>query len=114
MKKLFFLLISIVFISGCTSLKSDFYPDTEDAPVLEFVWNGDLQPDQVRRITPYGVWEGWFEYENGIAYEPANEMQFYVDSTEPFPVLSVSKGIVVRAEEENKMVIIRCCCVSSY
>jgi len=69
------------------------YPDTNDAPVLDLYWD-DLDPEDVTRTTPYGCWEGWFEYDQGTAYEPANEMQFYT-RTGVTPIHAVCSGTVV-------------------
>lgn len=74
-----------------------YYPNTVAAPVLELTWDGELDPSAATRYTPYGVWEGQFEYAEGIAYEPANEMQFYV-ITEVSNLLAVSPGIVTQSE----------------
>ena len=82
---------------------SNFYPDTVDAPVLELKWDGEFNPKNITRITPYGVWEGWFDYNQGTAYEPANEMQFYM-KTDVEKYLAVAPGIVVQNEIHNSNV----------
>lgn len=75
----------------------EYYPDTTEAPVLELIWDGELDPTEAIRYTPYGVWEGWFEYPEGTAYEQANEMQFYMD-TEATDYLAIAPGIVTQSE----------------
>ncbi|TSC93670.1 MAG: hypothetical protein CEN91_158 [Candidatus Berkelbacteria bacterium Licking1014_85] len=80
---------------------TQFYPDTDNAPVLELKWDGKLDVKDVTRYTPYGVWEGWFDYEKGTAYEPANEMQFYI-KTETDKYLAVAPGIVSQNEQHGE------------
>jgi hypothetical protein len=80
--------------------KKIYYPDTSEAPVLELTWSGKLDPKSVIRIGPYGEWEGQFDYPEGIAYEPANEMQFYVD-TDVSDFLAVAPGIVTQKNMSN-------------
>lgn len=89
------LLFALVSLAGCVKSPGEFYPDTSEAPVLEFFWGPpDINLSQIVRTTPYGVWEGWFEADEGILYEPANEMQFYVAS-EKMPVRAVAPGIAI-------------------
>lgn len=76
---------------------SGIYPETTNAPVLKLSWDGELDPKTATRYTPYGVWEGQFNYPAGVAYEPANEMQFYV-ITEKENYLAAAPGIVTQNE----------------
>ena len=113
MKKLLFVFVVFVLIilTGCGGpvpmlfdeerMLYDIYPDTEEAPVLEFYWDGELSADNIKRITPYGVWEG----PPGI-YEPAVEMQFYT-KTYHDPVLAVASGTITGIESEMQSLIVR-------
>ena len=83
-------------LDGKYELLYTIYPDTGDAPVLDLYWD-DLDLEDVTRTTPYGCWEGWVECDEGTAYEPANEMQFYV-RTGRTPVHAVASGTVVLVE----------------
>jgi len=78
-------------------LISEIFPDTDGAPVLELAWDGELDPKTATRYTPYGIWEAQIEYEDGIAYEPANEMQFYL-ITDKENFLAAAPGIVIQNE----------------
>jgi hypothetical protein len=81
---------------------SGFYPDTDEAPVLEFFWGPpELDMSKIIRTTPYGVWEGWFETEEGFLYEPANEMQFYV-AGEKMPTRAVAPGILITLDRDTE------------
>mgnify|MGYP003987055771 CR=1 FL=1 len=80
--------------------KKVYYPDTSNVPILELVWSGNLDPESVVRIGPYGEWEGQFVYPEGVAYEPANEMQFYV-ATDVSDYLAVAPGIVTQKNMSN-------------
>ena len=91
--KLLAMKITVLFLifSGCINQEKtsnsqnnglemlyDIYPDTNDAPVLEFFWGPpEIQLDQIDRVTPYGVWEG----PPGV-WEPAVEIQFYTKNKE--------------------------------
>jgi hypothetical protein len=84
-----------------TTKEAEIYPDTQEAPVLELTWDGKLDPKTTTRYTPYGVWEGQEEYPEGVAYEPANEMQFYIQ-TDAKNMLAVAPGIVTQNELHGK------------
>ena len=93
----FLIIATITFITFkfiLTGPESHIYPDTDEAPTLEFISaSPGIDLDKIIRLGPYGVWEGWEETEDGRLYEPANEMQFYVES-EKLPVYAVAPGIV--------------------
>ncbi len=115
MKKIILIIIIIIIVAGAifflTKTKEEkmnfiqniissisekvYYPDTYDAPVLELTWSGELDPKSVIRIGPYGEWEDQVVYPGGVAYEPANEMQFYVD-TDVSDFLAVAPGVVTQ------------------
>lgn len=79
----------------------DPYPDTSEAPVLEFYWDGEIDLTEITRITPYGTWEGIFDG----AYEPAKEMQFYLESDKK-PIYAAAAGRVILNEKKHKSVTI--------
>lgn len=81
--------------------KTNIYPDTQKAPVLELTWSGELDPKDATRYTPYGVWEAQMKYPEGVVYEPANEMQFYVQTDEE-DYLAAAPGIVTQNELHGK------------
>jgi len=105
-KRNIFFLFLIIIIAGLVFLAirniekviiSDIYPNTDKDPVLELTWEGELDPKSATRYTPYGVWEARIKYPDGVAYEPANEMQFYITSSaENF--LAIAPGIVTQNE----------------
>lgn len=76
---------------GGITMNYEAYPDTDDAPVLEFIWGPpDLQPSQIVRVSPYGVWEG----EGGIyKSEPATEIEI-VTTTTHNPVRAPCPGTI--------------------
>ncbi len=76
------------------------YPETTEAPTLHLAWDGQVDLSNITRTTPYGVWEDWFEYEDGIAYEPAVEMQFYL-ITDATDFLAVAPGVLIRIEVDE-------------
>lgn len=48
----------------------DVYPDTDQAPVLDFIWGTpNLETDEIARVTPYGVLEG-----GGDTWSPSTEI----------------------------------------
>jgi hypothetical protein len=75
----------------------EIYPEVTQAPVLQLTWSGNLNPEDAIRYTPYGIWENVLEYNEGTAYEPANEMQFYM-KTDVSDYLAVAPGIVNRSQ----------------
>ena len=79
------------------------YPETAQAPLLQLTWPEDLNPKDAIRYTPYGIWENVQEHKEGMAYEPANEMQFYM-STNASDYLAVAPGIVTRSETHGGVV----------
>jgi len=82
---------------GFKNREQEIYPRTGKAPVLELTWDGELDPDDVTRYTPYGIWEALMRTPKGIAYEPANEMQFYV-KTDVKKLLAVAPGVVTQSD----------------
>lgn len=99
------LLVAIVLVGGLLhsgkKFKTEFYPSTASAPTLELSWDGTLDPIAVTRYTPYGIWEDWKQTSSGIAYEPANEMQFYVKNSGSPNYLAVAPGIITQKEAFN-------------
>lgn len=81
----------LIFARGVTTLLYDIYPDTDEAPVLEFLWGpSELQLSQIVRVSPYGAWEGsGGVYEN----EPATEIEV-VTTTTHNPVYAPCPGTV--------------------
>lgn len=81
----------------------EFYPDTEEAPNLEFYWGKDKKstPKNITRVTPYGAWEDWTDTKQGVLYEPAVEMQFYA-ADGPSPVYSAAAGTIITVERDYK------------
>jgi murein DD-endopeptidase MepM/ murein hydrolase activator NlpD len=77
-----------------------FYPDTDQAPVLNFKWDGQIDTSRVTRYSPFGIWEDWKDYPEGVAYEPAQEMQFYLN-TDKDAFSAVAPGIVVNSEVDK-------------
>ena len=69
----------------------DFYPDTEEAPVLELTWDGGFNPQKATRYGPFGVWENANEDE---IYQPEPEMEIHCNSPE-IDYLAVACGTVV-------------------
>lgn len=104
-KKKIFIIIGVILLVaialflflGSRGNDNRVYPETSDAPILELTWDGKLDPKTVPRFTPYGIWEGKFNYDEGTAFEPANEMQFYV-LTNKENFLAVAPGIVTQNE----------------
>jgi hypothetical protein len=79
----------------------EFYPDTDEAPVLEFYFDAPIK-DNITRVTPFGVWEG----SPPCKYDAANEMQFYTKSYHD-AIYSPMKGIVVWMDRRWKTFSIR-------
>lgn len=115
MKKQILLLmifLTFVMISGCMETNTrdsgiqmlyDAYPDTYDAPVLEFIWGTpDLDLSDIDRVTPYGVWEGGDDF-----WDPAQEMQFYTKDRWHDPVYAGCEGTLIDFSDDNGLVIIR-------
>ena len=93
-----FLFVGFLLIKAKEGNKvNEAYPKTTDAPVLKLTWPEKLNPEDAIRYTPYGIWENTSKYKEGIAYEPANEMQFYM-KTNASDYLTVAPGIVTRSE----------------
>ena len=92
------ILVGFLLIKAKEGKKIDeTFPKDTQAPVLKLTWPEDLNPEDATRYTPYGIWENTQEYEEGTAYEPANEMQFYIKS-DASDYLTVAPGIVTRNE----------------
>lgn len=88
---------------GGIQMLYDVYPDTDDAPVLDFIWGTpDLDLNDIYRVTPYGVWEG----AEGD-WEAANEMQFYMKNRDPDPVYAGCEGTLVVVSNEYTFISIR-------
>lgn len=109
MRKLLIAVIAPIFliIIGFLLIKAregnninQIYPQVAQAPMLKLTWPEDLNPKDAIRYTPYGIWEGTVEHKEGTAYEPANEMQFYM-STDASKYLAVAPGIVTMNETFN-------------
>ncbi len=103
MKKFFIVITLLVLISGCVrdNVNYEIYPDTDEAPLLELYWDGELEPENIERITPYGVWEG----AEGV-WEPAVEMQFYTYSHHN-PVYAPASGIVTSVDNQWASITVR-------
>jgi len=91
--------ISYVLIKAKEGDKiNQIYPETTNAPILKLILPEDINPvEDVIRYTPYGIWENAIKHKDGIAYEPANEMQFYLQ-TEASDYLAAAPGVVTRNE----------------
>lgn len=115
---LLMIFLTFVVLSGCmesntsdggnssdgeSQMSYDVYPDTDDAPVLEFIWGTpDLDLSDIYRVTPYGVWEGGDEF-----WDPAQEMQFYIKNRDHDPVYAGCEGTLIIASNEHGFVSIR-------
>lgn len=87
--------------TGGLNMMYDIYPDTDEAPALEFFWdNFESLPSQITRVTPYGCWEDWINTKLGLAYEPAVEMQFYTTSVHN-PVYAVAPCTILYVNRES-------------
>jgi len=96
------LVIGIVafFIVNQTS-PGNIYPDTDQAPILEFFWDGELTDENIVRITPYGILEGGDQ-----RFEPAVEIQFYTKSSHD-PVLAPASGVITEMHEGRASLTVR-------
>ena len=106
MKKLLIISVALILLTlvGFILIKAKegknidiAYPQDTKAPVLKLTWPEKLNPEDTTRYTPYGIWENTIETKEGIAYEPANEMQFYI-KTNASDYLAVAPGIVTQNE----------------
>ena len=106
MKKLLVIVAALIFLVliGFLLIKAKegegtrkIYPEVTTAPVLILTWPEKLNPEDAIRYTPYGIWENTQEHKEGVAYEPANEMQFYM-KTDASDFLAVAPGTVTRNE----------------
>lgn len=95
------IIVIVGFVITRKSSPANIYPDTDQAPVLEFFWDGKLDADNIVRITPYGVLEGGEE-----RFEPAIEIQFYTKSFHD-PVLAPAKGIITEMHEGRASLTVR-------
>lgn len=98
------LVVFVLFLQFSTlSMNHDVYPDTDEAPVLDFIWGiPELEMDQIERVTPYGVWEG----AEGI-WEPAVEIQFYTKDRWHDPVYAACEGTLIDISTERQSLVIR-------
>jgi hypothetical protein len=106
MKKLLIVLIILILLilAGVLVMKAkegkkieETYPGVAISPILRLTWPEPLNPEDATRYTPYGIWENTQSTKDGIAYEPANEMQFYI-KTDASDFLAVAPGIVTQNE----------------
>ena len=104
-------LLTVVIVGVTFFMREGFeypiYPDTDEAPVLEFLWGGaGLRPEDVVYVGPYGVWEGsGGVYEN----EPATEIEIHTVTSHD-PVYAPCPGTVTyytRREDGEEVVAIR-------
>lgn len=102
-----FVVLILLTLAGFLLLKAkegkkidETFPGGSQAPVLKLTWPEDLNPEDATRYTPYGIWENTQEFEEGTAYEPANEMQFYI-KTNASNYLAVAPGIVTQNETHS-------------
>ena len=109
MKRLLIILVVLILLIlvGFLLMKAkegkkidETFPNNTQTPVLKLTWPGNLNPKNATRYTPYGIWENTIRYEEGMAYEPANEMQFYI-KTDASDYLAVAPGIVTQNETHS-------------
>ena len=93
--------VIIVILIAIQLFTPKIHPDTDQAPVLEFFWEGELTADNIVRITPYGVLEGGDD-----RFEAATEMQFYTKSSHD-PVLAPASGVITMIHVANASLTVR-------